>query len=128
MSHTKKLKASKGKNTACSLDSGSMQKIKHCQELIERTLGVKPSNTVIIRRAISALCSIYDDIIRDKTNLEENMKEEQWNLEYACRGRSIKYLYPVTPTSEFPVFSDRIPKGGGSAEFLHSLTRGSLKA
>ncbi len=120
----KPLSARAGQIYSISLDESSMAVLRHAQEYLTRSMNLKVSNAVLVRRALLLLCQdYYDELIekcRKSSNVKEHIEDERELLEHVSRGLRANTCLPILPTDAFPTYQERMAEGRN--KFLDSLT------
>lgn len=138
----KPLSARAGQSYSISLDQSSMSMLRHAQEYLVRSMNLKVSNAVLVRRALLLLCrDYYDELIvkcrasnNDKGRARALIDDEKELLEHVSRGSRANAshsdpchcfsLPEISPTEAFPTYQERMSKVSeiGRDKFLDSLS------
>ncbi len=110
----KPLSARAGQSYSISLDQSSIDMLNHAQEYLVRSMNLKVSNAVLVRRGLLLLCyHYYDELIENcRSNNNEEAKElieaERGLLELVSRGSIANTsLDEISPTEAFPTYYER---------------------
>lgn len=111
----KPLSARSGQSYSISLDESSITMLNHAQEYLVRSMNLKVSNAVLVRRALLLLCyHHYDELIeecRKSSDGEGLVDEERGLLEHVSRGSVTgACLLDISPTEAFPTYQERLDK------------------